>query len=87
VRGPGFKPQYHKKKFKNERKNVDNLDFYLYVYLFTYLFFAVLGLELRAYTLRHSTSPIFVKVFFKIGSHELFPPSLLLTLILLNSAS
>jgi hypothetical protein len=28
----------------------------------------VLGFELRAYTLRHSTSPIIVMVFFKIGS-------------------
>jgi hypothetical protein len=27
-------------------------------------FFAVLGLELRAFTLSHSTSPFFVKVFF-----------------------
>jgi hypothetical protein len=35
-------------------------------------FFAVLGLELRAYTLSHSTSPIFVMGFFEIGSHELF---------------
>jgi hypothetical protein len=35
-------------------------------------FFSVLGLELRAFTLSHSTSPIFVKVFFEIGSHELF---------------
>jgi hypothetical protein len=39
-----------------------------------YLFFvvvvvvAILGLELRAYTLSHSTSPFFVKGFFEIGS-------------------
>jgi hypothetical protein len=32
----------------------------------------VLGLELRAYTLSHSTSPFFVMGFFEIGSHELF---------------
>jgi hypothetical protein len=31
-------------------------------------FFAVLGLELRAYTLSHSTSPFSVMGFFKIGS-------------------
>jgi hypothetical protein len=37
----------------------------------TILFFTVLGLELRAYILSHSTSPIFVKVFFKIGSYKL----------------
>jgi hypothetical protein len=36
------------------------------------LFFAVLGLELKVYTLSRSTSPFFVKGFFEIGSHELF---------------
>jgi hypothetical protein len=36
--------------------------------------FTVLGLELRAYTLSHSPSPIFVRVFlFEIGSYKLFP--------------
>jgi hypothetical protein len=38
----------------------------------SFFFVAVLGFELRAYTLSYSTSPIFVKVFFKIGSHKLF---------------
>jgi hypothetical protein len=37
-----------------------------------FFFFAVLGVELRAFTLSHSTSPFFVKVFFEIGSYELF---------------
>jgi hypothetical protein len=37
-----------------------------------FFFFAVLGLELRAFTLSHSTSPIFVIRFFEIGSGELF---------------
>jgi hypothetical protein len=32
----------------------------------------VLGLELRAYTLSHSTSPCFEKGIFKIRSRELF---------------
>jgi hypothetical protein len=32
---------------------------------FGVFFFAVLGLDLRAYTLGHSTSPIFVKDFFR----------------------
>jgi hypothetical protein len=32
----------------------------------------VLGFEVRAYTLSHSTSPFFVMEFFEIGSHELF---------------
>jgi hypothetical protein len=32
----------------------------------------VLGFELRAYTLSHSTSPFFIMGFFKIGSRELF---------------
>jgi hypothetical protein len=36
-------------------------------------FFAVLGLELKAFTLSHSTSPIFCdRGFFEIESHELF---------------
>jgi hypothetical protein len=43
----------------------------LFIYLFIYLFIAVLALELRAYTLSHSTS-LFLMVFFKIGSSELF---------------
>jgi hypothetical protein len=33
---------------------------------------AILGFELRAYTLNHSTSPFFVIGFFEIGVHELF---------------
>jgi hypothetical protein len=37
-----------------------------------FFFFVVLGFELRAYTLSHSTSPTFVMGFFEIGSHELF---------------
>jgi hypothetical protein len=41
------------------------------VLLFSDFFFAVLGLELRAYTLSHSTSP-FLWFFFDIGSCELF---------------
>jgi hypothetical protein len=39
---------------------------------FFFFFFAVLGFELRAYTLSYSTSPIFVMAFFEIGSPELF---------------
>jgi hypothetical protein len=35
-------------------------------------FFAVLGFELRTYTLSHFTSPFFVMNFFEIGSRELF---------------
>jgi hypothetical protein len=35
-------------------------------------FFAVVEFELRAYTLRHSTSPLFCDLFFETGSHELF---------------
>jgi hypothetical protein len=40
--------------------------------LFVCLFVTVLGLELRAYTLSHSTSPFLVKGFFKLGSPEVF---------------
>jgi hypothetical protein len=38
----------------------------------SFTFSVVLGLELKAYTSSHSTSPFFVMGFFKIGSHELF---------------
>jgi hypothetical protein len=38
---------------------------------FFFSFFVVLGLELRAYILSHSTNP-FVMDFFEIGSLELF---------------
>jgi hypothetical protein len=42
-------------------------------FLFCFVFcFAVLGLELRAYTLSHSTSPFFTVGFFEIGSLKLF---------------
>jgi hypothetical protein len=40
--------------------------------VFKFIFFAVLGLELRACTLSHSTSPFFVMSFFEIGSCDLF---------------
>jgi hypothetical protein len=39
---------------------------------FFFFFFVVLGPELRAYTLSHSTKPFFVVGFFEIGSQELF---------------
>jgi hypothetical protein len=39
---------------------------------FFFFLFAVLGLDLWAFTLNHSTSPIFVVGIFEIGSHELF---------------
>jgi hypothetical protein len=38
---------------------------------FSFLF-AVLGFELRAYALSHSTSPIFMKGYLKQGLSELF---------------
>jgi hypothetical protein len=40
--------------------------------VFFFFFFPVLGFELRAFALSHSTSPFFVKGFFKIGCRELF---------------
>jgi hypothetical protein len=47
VQSPEFKPQYYPQKLIN----------------YYYFFLAVLGLELRGFTLSHSTSPIFVKGF------------------------
>jgi hypothetical protein len=60
--------------------------FCLFVFSFLF-FFLALRLERRAYTLRHSTSPIFVMGIFEIGSHELFAQGWLWTAILLISAS
>jgi hypothetical protein len=51
-----------------------------------FFFLAVLGLELRAFTLSHSTSPIFVKGFSRQGLENYFL-GWLRTLILLISAS
>jgi hypothetical protein len=42
------------------------------LFLLLLLLFVVLRFELRAYTLSHSTSPIFVKGFFERGSYKLF---------------
>jgi hypothetical protein len=44
---------------------------FLSFFLYYFLFFAVLGFELKAYTLSHSISPFCVK-YFEIGSHKLF---------------
>jgi hypothetical protein len=52
-----------------------------------FFIFAVLGFELRAYTLTHSTRPFFGWVFFEIGTGELFCLAWLQTSILLISAS
>jgi hypothetical protein len=46
---------------------------FLQIQFFSLLFvFVVLGFELKAYTLSHSTSPFFVMSFFQIGYCELF---------------
>jgi hypothetical protein len=49
--------------------------------------FVVLGLELRAFTLSHSTSPIFVKGFFQDRVLQTIFPGWFQTMILLISAS
>jgi hypothetical protein len=41
--------------------------------LFTYLFFAVLGFELRAFTLSHSASPFLCWVFLRYGLENYLP--------------
>jgi hypothetical protein len=41
--------------------------------IFFFFFFEVLGLELRAFTLGHSTSHFCCNGFFEIGSQGLFP--------------
>jgi hypothetical protein len=55
--------------------------------LFYYFIFAVLGFELRAYSLSHSTSSFFVMGFFEIRSNILFAWGWLQTSVLLISAS
>jgi hypothetical protein len=53
-----------------------------------FFFFAILGFELRAYTLSHSTSPFLVMGFFQIGSLNYLPGlGWLQTAIILISAS
>jgi hypothetical protein len=47
--------------------------FCFFFFSFFFFFFVVLGFELRAHTLSHSTSPFFVMGFFEIGSCKLFP--------------
>jgi hypothetical protein len=44
---------------------------FIYIFIITF-FFVVLGLELRAYTLSHSTSPFLWWAFIKIRSLQLF---------------
>jgi hypothetical protein len=50
----------------------DHLQAQSFPTLVHHIFFVVLGLELRAYTLSLSTSPFLGRVFLKIGSKELF---------------
>jgi hypothetical protein len=57
-----------------------------YEVLFVLFCFAILGLELRAFTLSHSTSPIFVKGLSRKGVSK-YLPWLAQTTILLISAS
>jgi hypothetical protein len=45
-----------------EVPGIINVHHYAWLYLFLF-FFAVLGFVIRAFTLSHSTSPIFVKGF------------------------
>jgi hypothetical protein len=45
-------------------------------FILFFFFFAVLGHELRAFAWSHSTSPIFTRGFFEMGSRELFAQAL-----------
>jgi hypothetical protein len=54
---------------------------------FFFFFWVVLGLELKAYTLSHSTSPIFCEGFFQGRVSQNYLPGLLWTVILLICAS
>jgi hypothetical protein len=52
---------------RHNKEEICNKYICVYIYIFS-----VLELELRAYTLSHSTSPFFVMVSFEIRSHKLF---------------
>jgi hypothetical protein len=70
---------------------VDFLSFFLSFFVFAVLGFElrfeILGLELRAFTLGHSTSPIFERGFFEIGSCRTICVGWFQTMTLLMSAS
>jgi hypothetical protein len=70
---PEFKPQYGKNKTKQNKKTLEDNRAAVF-FAFCFFFLVVLGLELRAYTLSHSTSPIFVKGFCEIGSGRTICP-------------
>jgi hypothetical protein len=70
----------------HKRKKFTTKDLCINGIILSDFFCVVLGLELRAFTLSHSTSP-FYEGFFKIGSCELFAWGWLQTVILLTSAS
>jgi hypothetical protein len=55
-------------------------------FCFCFCFFVVLGLELRAYTLSHSTSPFLCDVFFRDRVSQTVCLGWLRTAILLMSA-
>jgi hypothetical protein len=72
-----------------EYKLQENTHFYC-MWFFFFFFSSVLGFELRAYTLSHSTSPflwLLLLLFFDIGSHKLFAWGWLRTSVLLISVS
>jgi hypothetical protein len=66
---------------------VEATSLFFFCLLICFSFFVILGFELRAFTLSHSTSPIFVKRFLRRGSLELFALGWLQTTILLISDS
>jgi hypothetical protein len=70
---------------ENEKKNQDHNE---YNSFFLFFFFSVLRLELKAYTLSHSTSPIFLRRdFFQHRVSQAIFLGWLQTAILLISAS
>jgi hypothetical protein len=79
---------YHVQQwFKTDRTSNNVVELINTTHASFFFFFAVLGFELRAYTLSHSTSPFFVLDIFKIGSCGIICLGWLQTSILLIAAS
>jgi hypothetical protein len=70
-----------------KKKSLLNLGIISFLFGLVFFCFAVLGLELRAYTLSHSTNTFFMKDFFQDRVSQTICPGLLRMTILLIFAS
>jgi hypothetical protein len=73
--------------FLGEHVGIVNSEPLLHSVVLIFFFFSELGLEIRAYTLSHSTSPFFCDEYFRDRVSRAIYPGWLRTMILLISAS